>query len=101
MGRTPPPGLINAVKGAPQNHGATRQSSLPERRTLTQRVKACKHPEAAGAVLPQTASRRCWGRRPKLPGEVPLGKERKAAKIVEDYTTRGGGTSEVWEGSEL
>ena len=24
MGQKPPPGLISAVKGAPQNHGATR-----------------------------------------------------------------------------
>ena len=60
MGQKPPPGLVNTVKGAPQNHGATRKSSLPERRTLIQRVKACKHSEAAGAVLPQTTSGRCW-----------------------------------------
>ena len=59
IGLKPPFLLAKAVKGAPQNQGAKRESRVPASKLLIQQVRELRHSTEAGAVDPHTASKRC------------------------------------------
>ena len=73
-------GLTKAVKGAPQNHGATWESSFPESKRLTKQCKTLQTLRGSWSYVTTNSIQKMLGQRPKLPGEVPFGKNAKLPK---------------------